>query len=192
LDTFKGVTLIDEYGQNEHVALCYSINEGYYNFVKGYSFIELIDTGKKCRNNSVFEIVGTGFINDAMPLIRYGTEDYVEIDSEGNIVSIIGRTQDFILNQEKELVPCIVLTREQTLKNVLRSQFFQDQPGKLEYRVVVNNDFNEIDVEAILFDINRAFGGKIVPQVKIVEQIERKKSGKQKRLIQQIDLSQYK
>ncbi len=84
-----------------------------------------------------------------------------------------------------------MLTRNNTLKNVIRSQYFQDKPGELEYRAIVNNDFNESDREAILFDINKTFGSKIIPYVKIVEQIERKKSGKQKRLIQEIDLSQY-
>lgn len=69
MNTFKDVILIDEYGQNEHVALGYSINYEFYNFIRKYSHIEFIDTGKKCRKNRIFEIVGTGYINELMPLI---------------------------------------------------------------------------------------------------------------------------
>lgn len=191
LDIFPNVVLVDLYGQNEHVALALSINKGPYKFIESYGYVEFRETGLKNGENKICEIVATGLINKAMPLIRYCTEDYVEIDKIGNVVSIIGRTQDFIVNLKNEIVPCILQTRTLTLENVVGFQFYQEKIGELEFRVVVNEKFSNKDERAILEDIGTTFNNYVIGKVKIVDTLIKTKIGKQKRLIQNIDINQY-
>jgi phenylacetate-CoA ligase len=185
LKIFPDIKLIDLYGQNEHVAMAISINKDYYKFFDSYGYVEFIYSSN-FRQNRTAEIVATNYINDVMPLIRYATDDYVEIDSNGNIVSIIGRKQDFIINKQNEIVPCIFSERKHTLENVLNFQYYQDTVGILEYRVVTNNKFGKKDLEAIEEDLRDSFSNKIDPIVQIVNEIEKTKAGKQKRLIQKL------
>jgi phenylacetate-CoA ligase len=126
-----------------------------------------------------------------MPFIRYGTDDYVEIDNEGNIIGIIGRSSDFIINKNQNIVPCIVLTRNESKKNVINFQFYQDTPGILEYRAVVSSQFTEKEREMLVNDLTNSFDNKMACKVVVVSSIERTKIGKQKRLIQKLDLSKY-
>lgn len=185
---FPNITLIDLYGQNEHVAFALSINAEPYKFYAQYGFTEFLDTGiNNERGNKICEIVSTGFVNRAMPLIKYRTEDYVEIDPTGNIVSIIGRSQDFLVNKKGELVPCIVLTRDKTLDNVISFQYIQNIVGEVIFRVVANNKFADIDINNIIEDIDNTFSGNIKGRVEVVKHIEKTKAGKQKRLIQNIN-----
>lgn len=186
-EVFPKAKLIDLYGQNEHIAFALSVDGGHYKFYKQYGYTEFIDTGQILPNgNKICEIVSTGFLNKAMPLLRYGTDDYVELNEANEIVSIIGRTQDFLVNTENELVPCMVLTRDKTLENVINFQYYQDTVGDVIFRVVVNNHFSEVDEKMILQDIENTFAGKIRGFVSVVESIEKTKAGKQKRLIQML------
>ena len=126
-----------------------------------------------------------------MPFIRYGTDDYVEIDKNGNIIAIIGRSSDFVINKNNDIVPCIIIARNESKKNVLNFQYYQDSPGQLVYRVVVNNNFTQEEKKMLEDDLTNSFDNKMTCKVVVVSSIERTISGKQKRLIQKLDLSNY-
>jgi len=187
LEVLPSIKLIDLYGQNEHVAFALSVNLNPYKFFNKYGFTEFVETKERTPSgNKLYEIVSTGFLNNAMPLIRYATEDLVEIDNQGNIIAIIGRSQDFLIDSEGNLNPCMVLTRDNTLLNVLSFQYFQELPGEMEFRVLVNDRFDDSDIKNIVLDIENTFRGRIKAKVSVVEEIEKTKNGKQKRLIQHL------
>lgn len=190
-ELFPTITLIDLYGQNEHVAFALSINQGFYKFYKNYSFVEFIPVETTLGNNTIAEIVGTNVFNQAMPLIRYRTEDFVEIDGNGNIYSIIGRTQDFIVNKNNNIIPCIVSTRDNSLRNVLSFQYYQEKEGELIYRVLVNDNFSKDDEREIIKDLSDCFNGLVDVKIKIVTEIEKTSTGKQIRAIQKLDIKKY-
>lgn len=188
LDIFPNITLVDLYSQNEHVAFALSVNLGYYSFYNSYSYVELIETDHFSNENKIYEIVGTNINNKAMPLVRYRTEDFVEIDKNGNIISIIGRSTDFIVNKNLDIIPCMVVTRDKTLENVISFQYYQEKAGQLIFRVVVNELFNENDKQMILDDFNKCFNNLMDIVVLPVDEIEKTKNGKQKRLIQMLNI----
>ena len=190
-EVFPNVKIVDFYAMSERCCCAYSIGLGYYHFIQDYGYTEFIDTGEKKGNNHIAEIVATSIMNTTMPFIRYGTDDYVEIDNEGNIIGIIGRSSDFIINKNQNIVPCIVLTRNESKKNVINFQFYQDTPGILEYRAVVSSQFTEKEREMLVNDLTNSFDNKMACKVVVVSSIERTKIGKQKRLIQKLDLSKY-
>lgn len=186
LNTFPNITLIDLYGQNEHVAFALSKNYEPYKFYNSYGFVELLDTGQKQDENSICEIVGTGFINKAMPLIRYATEDYVAVSPEGRIVSILGRSQDFVVNKNGDVVICMLHNRDNALKNVMGFQYYQDTPGIVEFNVVVNENFCERDKKIIEEDFYLTYGELVQGKVVVVNELIRTPAGKQIRLIQKL------
>lgn len=191
-EVFAGVRLLDNYGHNELACRAYCIENGVYHFNPAYGYVEFIKTGEKQNGHDVAEIVATSIMNETMPFLRYGTEDYVELDEDGNAVAIIGRTSDFAVNLNHDLVPCIVLTREATLEHVTNFQFYQNEEGVLHFRVMVSDAFSEKDEELILEDMDMSFEGKMKNVVDVVESIGRTRAGKQRRLIQELDINSYK
>lgn len=185
---FPYVVLIDYYGHNEMACAAYSVDLGSYKFLPTFGYVEFLPTSERVNDNTVAEIVCTSILNKTMPFIRYGTEDYVEIDKEGNVISIIGRSADFIINKDGNIVPCIVSTRDETLVNVINFQYHQFQMGYLEFRVMVNDKFGQKDIDNIMTDFTKSFDHKMVIQVTVVDGIPKTKIGKQKRLIQEINL----
>jgi len=190
-EVFPDVKLVDLYGMSERCCCAYSIGLGHYHFIQDYGYTEFIDTGEKNGDNNIAEIVATSIMNTTMPFIRYGTDDYVEIDKNGNIIAIIGRSSDFVINNNNDIVPCIIIARNESKKNVLNFQYYQDSPGQLVYKVVVNNKFTQEEKKMLEDDLTNSFDNKMTCKVVVVSSIERTKIGKQKRLIQKLDLSKY-
>ncbi len=93
------------YGQMEKVVFMHQSldNEFYFNNLE-YGYTEVIGTSESK------EIIGTGFLNYAMPLVRYKTNDFASgVLFEKNILvgveSIIGRNGDFLTNYSGDRVP---------------------------------------------------------------------------------------
>lgn len=188
-EVFPNVKVIDYYSHNELACCALSIDGGHYTFFPNYGYVEFIETGETLDNgNKIAEIIATSIMNSDMPFIRYGTDDYVELDSNNNVVSIIGRTSDFIINSDGNLIPCIISTRPETLENVNKFQYLQDEIGVLHFRIVVNNKFSPNDITFIQEDLSNSFSGKIKSVIDIVDDIERTKRGKQPRLIQKLNI----
>lgn len=190
-EVFPHITLVDNYGHNELACRAYCLNDGYFYFYPYYGHVEFVDTGETINGNRIAEIVATSVMNTTMPFIRYATDDYAELDAEGNVVSIIGRTSDFLVNLNGEVTPCIVLTRNESMQNVTNFQFYQETVGKMAFRVVVNESFGEEDRKSLLEDLQNSFNGNMECEVLVVPSIERTKTGKQKRLDQKLNIREY-
>lgn len=190
-EVFPNVRIVDYYGHNEQVCCAYSVDGRPFHFFPQFGFVEFLDTGEISNGHRVAEIVATSVMNRTMPFIRYGTEDYVELDDNNQVVSIIGRTSDFIVNKKGDIVPCIVSTRPFTLQNVTNFQYYQEKEGELRFRVVVAKSFSEKDVQYITEDLRNSFDDLMDCVVDVVPFIERTKRGKQKRLVQKLDLKKF-
>lgn len=192
LDYFPGIKLIDFYGHNELACAAYSLGLGNYRFFSRYGFVEFIDSGERINDDhKVCEIVATSLMNRTMPFIRYGTRDFAEVDKDGNVLSIIGRSSDFIVNKKGAVIPCLFLNRRESTRNVINRQYYQSSPGKMCLRVVVNNNFNDDDYRMLLEDMYTSFGDSFDCEVRVVDNIERTARGKQKRLVLDFDIDNY-
>lgn len=185
-EVFGDIKIVDYYSQNELVCCAIAVNDGYYRFFNNFGHVEFLDTGERINGNKICEIIATGVLNEAMPLIRYGTDDFAEIDESGNVVSIIGRASDFLYNKKGGRTPCILSTRSISMANVINFQYYQPRIGVLVYRVVVTNDFGEQDIKYLLEDLNNSFNGLIDCSIEVVECIPKSKRGKQLRLVQDV------
>ncbi len=190
-EIFPGSTIVDIYGQSEHVAFAIAVDKGYFHFFDSYSIVEFLDTGLKNGGNSIKEIVGTNLTNKAMPLIKYRTAEYVEVDSKNNVVSIIGRANDLVVDRTGKIMPCNLATRDRTLKNVLAVQYYQDKAGELNVMLKVNNKFTNRDRRNIYNDMQDCFQELMQINIEIVDEVEKTSNGKIKPLIQKLDLTEF-
>ena len=101
--------VICHYGQAEKVALGAWNGDENYHFIPSYSITEVNDN----------TIVGTSFISDVMPLIRYEVNDTMELESKNLIgdktlfpvvSSISGRMEDITYTTEGKSVPPALVT----------------------------------------------------------------------------------
>ena len=106
LEAFK-IPIKMHYGQVEKVSFAHQDSEdGNYRENLLYGFNEYTD------NNT---IIGTGFYNKCMPLLRYKTEDIVELIDDPildgsqpkKIKEILGRNGDMLLSDKNSFVPAV-------------------------------------------------------------------------------------
>ena len=77
IETFFGCRCYDSYGQSEGVTMAMECARGQMHVIAGAGIVEILrDDGSPCRAGEVGEIVATGLLNDAMPLVRYRMRDY--------------------------------------------------------------------------------------------------------------------
>ncbi|OYT70049.1 MAG: hypothetical protein CFK49_11960, partial [Armatimonadetes bacterium JP3_11] len=70
--------VLHSYGAGERVAFAWSERLDDYVFFQGYGWVELIPV-EESRETITYEIVGTGFWNLAMPLVRYRMSDLITL-----------------------------------------------------------------------------------------------------------------
>ncbi len=71
--------MYDSYTNGEQSALVYQWCEGSYHNAYEYSYAEF-ELLVESQESSMAHILGTSFLNDSIFLIRYKTDDFVEID----------------------------------------------------------------------------------------------------------------
>ncbi|MDY4801372.1 MAG: hypothetical protein SO183_07030, partial [Fusobacterium mortiferum] len=124
-------------------------------------------------------------------LIRYKTDDYVQLNSKNEVIKILGRKQDFLIDENNNIIPCIFDTREKTLNNIENFQFYQPKKGILIFKIVVLENYSKTDEEMLYEDLTNAFGKNLKISIKVVDKIEKTIRGKQKRLIQDFNIDEY-
>jgi phenylacetate-CoA ligase len=139
-------------------------------------------------------IVSTGFINEAMPLVRYDTGDFVVSDLPDGIVqpgsgftSIEGRwNQDSLTGKSGQKLTMTALnTHIEEMRFVRKFQFYQRTPGKVELRLVMA-DFDEGIVEVIRREFQNKCGGELDVDVLVCDEIATSRLGKHRLIVSEI------
>lgn len=130
------------------------VNSSRYHIYPQYGIPETV----KMRDG-IYELVGTGLVNYANPLIRYkiadiGTVSFLTCSSCGfsyqSLDLIEGRIGDLLIDGAgKALSPMRVGVNSTVFKNVKMFQFYQDTPGKAVLRLVKKASFSDADAEKI-------------------------------------------
>jgi phenylacetate-CoA ligase len=192
------------YGHSEMVLLgaeCpYSAR---YHFYPQYGYLEVIGAdGKPCtRPGQVGELVGTSFDNPLMPFIRYRTQDYGVVGEPecpcGRHYPVIerieGRLQEFIVTRTGRLISVCVMgaAHFDVLDNVHQTQYYQDTPGRLIFRIVPKIGFSLTDLNRIQSVVQAKTGNDVEVEVQVVKEIPRTESGKHRMIVQKLDIPFY-
>ena len=99
-----GCPVFDHYGSAEMVALINQCEQGQYHAHPAFGCVEILVDGRPALPGETGEIVSTGFVNPAMPLIRWRTGD---LATAGGAACLCGRTWatvDAILGREDDVI----------------------------------------------------------------------------------------
>ena len=173
-----GIKLYAHYGMMEKVSFFQNVlNEDRYAESLEYGYTEIEDGN----------VIGTGFLNDVMPLIRYTPGDKAIVDdSEENFLSLpisvkdfIGRSTDMIVTEDgRKLAGVNFYTMMYKIPGVKMFQIIQKSLTDIEVQYInAGNHSKEITEGLIRRGIFDRVG-KCKLTIKVVNELERTKSGK--------------
>lgn len=136
-------------------------------------------------------LVATGFLNDAMPLVRYQTGDLLQLASSEAVCScqrrlplvekLLGRLGDYISTRDGRRIGLVDIIFEPNL-HMLEAQIIQQDIDRLTIRVVPDTGWCEADEDSIRVSLLQRVGDMHVV-VEAVPSIERTNSGKYKVIV---------
>lgn len=190
------------YGQSEQVCIAGECEESeIYHIQPEYGITEILDVnGNELKSeNEIGEIIATGFINDAMPFIRYRTGDLATISNHkcscGRnhrlIKRIEGRDHEYIVTRDGRVVSLTGLIHGQhflAFSKIKKLQFYQRQKGEIEIRIVKNPGFSVRDETEISRGIMKCLIQGIELKFVYLNDIPVSTRGKHKFLIQEVKI----
>lgn len=185
LEQFFGVQSSTFYGHSERCIIAEEITPNEYNFDPYYGYTELIN-----NKNDSYSIIGTGFLNKTMPLIRYKTDDQCKIEAADR-AKILGRwdiTEYLIGANDEKVFHSAFNFHSEIFKNVTGYQFVQHKKGVVTLQIVVNENFRILDIDMMKKEIDRKTKGVINFEIKVVDKLFLSKRGKYKMFIRDIDV----
>lgn len=150
-----------------------------------YGYCELLDAHGHPAPSG--EIVATGFLNHAMPLIRYKTGDLAAWDTEQScpcgrnyqrLKTVEGRIGDSLIAADGSRVSTLIGNHSDALNKVTQYQFVQNAPGAVTVEVIPGKDFSPEDRARIRQTLENACQGNIDFRVECVQALPLLPNGK--------------
>jgi phenylacetate-CoA ligase len=192
--------VFSSYGHTEKLVLAaHCENSSLYHVWPTYGYCEILDErGSPVSMGHRGEIVGTGFINEVVPFIRYRTDDYATVVGQGCaqcgrnhllLDEIRGhRTQEFLVTHDKRTIIAwtALNMHDDTFDGIIRFQFVQDTPGRVELRMVPADGPQKYDLARIGRHLKAKLNGMIDVTLTICDEIPPNKSGKKPIVVQRV------
>lgn len=185
-DAFR-CRVFDWYGQFERVAAIGTCEQGRYHLLSDYSYVELLPAG-----DGWFELVGTGFNNRSMPLIRYRCGDFVRPAPERQhcacgrsfplIDEVVGRADDAIVLPDGRSIGRLDHVFK-GVEGILEAQIRQDRPDTVTLLIVPSASYGERTRETLLANARERLGDEIALEILTVAAIPRTRNGKFKGVV---------
>jgi phenylacetate-CoA ligase len=194
-----GVRVFSDYGMVEkviHGGACEHSTT--FHLYPQYGFTEYLHL-----HDAMCELVGTGFINYAMPLIRYKTGDLcAEIRGTcaecgrnyDTITRIEGRMGDFLITSDENIVSVYLDIDFSVFERIKRFQLYQDLPGKVALRIWPEDSFHIDDTQRILHEIKRSLGSnasRITFDIVLLDDVDVQPAGKFRMVEQQLNIRSF-
>lgn len=175
-----GRKIKDWYGQAERIAAFYRCEYGRYHEVEGYSHVEFLPV-----SGTFHEIAGTTLNNRAMPLVRYKTNDLIELAEEKcrcghqgvSIKRIHGRKGSYLQLPNGTISETNLGYIFKSARNVLEAQVIQGKDLNVTVKVVRDAAFSEEDEKLLLKSVFSTLPADMC-RVVYVDRIERDAGGK--------------
>jgi phenylacetate-CoA ligase len=174
--------VFDWYGAFERVAAIGTCQVGTYHILTDYSYIEMVRV-----NDEICEIIGTGFNNFVMPLIRYRTEDLVEMPKDDAgcacgrkfpvVTRILGRQDDYIQLRDGRRIGRMDHIFK-GMSGIAEAQIVQDKIDRIRILIVPFGEFSVADEHALVANVRQRTGTNIEVCIEMVASIPRTRNGK--------------
>jgi len=185
-----GRRVFDWYGTFERAAAIGTCEHGKYHIMPDYGIVELLPT-----HDGNSEIVGTGFFNRMMPLLRYRTGDIVVPAAEGAsctcgrafpiVEAIIGRVDDYVKTPDGRHIGMMAILFDR-LSDIWEGQIVQEKLDELRILVVPMRELTDSTRRDIEAKARLLVGPEMKIVVEAVAQIPRTSNGKFRMVISKI------
>jgi phenylacetate-CoA ligase len=191
-ETF-GVRVYNWYGHGESCCMAgYCDKADLYHVYSEYGLVELVnESGKKVewKEGNVGEIVATGFINSAMPLIRYRTGDIAMVGPDRCVCGrnypllkkIQGRKQEYVITSDGRAISLTGLVFGQhwhAFTKITKLQFEQREAGNVLIRIIKRDNYTQDDENEIQAKIASCTNNSLAVSFDYVDCIEPTPRGK--------------
>jgi phenylacetate-CoA ligase len=189
-----GCDLADYYGQAERVNFAYALEPRSYRFLPRYGYVELrpfaSDQISDAGQGGLYEIIGTTFWNDLMPLVRYRTGDLVRLpddwgEREIEEVSLGLRSFSGVLGREQEILVCpkgVRLTGidhiPRDVDHILRIQVIQESLDDVRILVLPAAGYSERDAAQLMQNARAKVPESMKLRIETAQWLERTPRGK--------------
>ena len=191
LERVFGCRVYRWYGHSERVVLAGEgqCSELFY-FWPTYGFVEFGPPDAE----GLCEVIGTSFHNLVMPLIRYRTGDCVrladprtdgELEFPWPAVSAVeGRAQEFLVSSTGRRISLTAINMHDAIfEGLYAVQFYQEDPGRAEFRYVAGPGFHSSRLAAIEAGLRRKLGDDFSLVLREVRETEKTPRGKHRWLV---------
>lgn len=185
-----GCRVFDWYGAFERVAAIGTCEHGNYHVLEDYGCVEFEPNGDGTAN-----LIGTGFGNRSMPLIRYRADDVVVPADPGYrcpcgrsfrvVERVLGRVDDVIRTPDGRHVVMLDWIFA-GLFGLMEAQVVQEKLDEVRIRIVAGNEFGFADEQALLARALERLGPRVRIRIERVAQIERTRNGKFRQIISRL------
>jgi len=187
----------DFFSHHENVAVITECKYQTRHICEDFGYNEIVDaSGKDAAEKKAGELVGTGFYNYAMPLIRYRIGDQVILDNDSDVCKcgrhfrivkeIVGRQNDYLETPDGRLLGNVLEHSVDNARGVMLSQCVQDAVDHIYVNLIVEKDFNKDSEREFEKGLRKRLGDEIKIDFRVVSQLERSKSGKTPFIISKI------
>lgn len=188
-----GCKVFDQYGNVECVSFASECERSNMHLDPTYGIVEFIKDGKPVVKGEAGEMICTGLINLAMPLIRYRIGDMAALSDSicscGRklpvLEKLIGRTEDIIVTPDGKFIARFDPVFKE-LDNIIESQIIQESVDSLLVKVVSSEYYNESDTKTLLYELKRRVGDEMHIKIEFVNNIPRESSGKFRAVVSKI------
>lgn len=176
----------EEYGLAEQVSFALECNHGSLHVAEDAGVVEILhEDGTPCAEGEIGEIVGTGFIRESQPLIRYRTGDLASVRRQACgcgrstlvLLGLEGRVDDVVLGADGRRVGRLSHVPKD-LPGVLAMQFVQERPGAVLARVVCERALEPPVRDEIARRLSDRLGSGTAIEIEQVATLERTARGK--------------
>jgi phenylacetate-CoA ligase len=182
-----GSRVYDQYGQTEMQSFWFECRYGRMHAHPLFGITEILrPNGEPCAPGETGDVVITGLLNTAMPLLRYRVGDRAAFSGESNcpcgrhmpvIASIEGRKDDYIFSRERGWIgrmdPCL-----KGVEGILECQFVQNSPDTLDIRYVPAPEIRAEDIARLRMNLQQRLGKTIQLRFAACDRIPRGANGK--------------
>jgi phenylacetate-CoA ligase len=182
-----GCPVRETYGMSEMVCAASECKSGRLHLWPEAGYVEVLGDDGILRTHGEGELVATGLLNPAMPLIRYRVGDRVDIAPPTEkcpcgrtlpiLRSVLGRTDDVIRTPDGRSVGRLDPVFKSDL-HIREAQIIQERIDRIVVRVVPAEGFGQLDKELILRGLKERVGEMVECAVVIVDMIPRTSRGK--------------
>ena len=171
-----GCRVTEEYGLIEQTAFALECEEGSLHLSPDAALVEILDEhDRPCPPGTVGEIVGTSFVREAQPLIRYRTGDLGALSPDGCacgretpvLSSVEGRVDDVVVTPDGRRVGRLS-TVPKNLPGLVACQFVQERPDRIAAHVVCEGELRPETAEALRTRLRERLGSAMEVHVEQV------------------------